>query len=239
MIHHGNTRTLIPNQVPAGRLPADPNRTFDQTERTSTAYLAARFRSELAGVDVSGTLGLRAINVRRELNGKSRIGDTVSDIKLNTSESNLLPNLSALLVWTDSLQSHVSIGKTITRPDFASLNPALALTPPTVNAPGYGSSGNPNLKPTESINTDATFEYYFAKNGFLQLALFDRRIDGYLQNFQQDEVIDGKSYRVSRPQNSGKGSLRGAAGGQNEARNHAFKHSVWPHFLRLSLQTPA
>ena len=196
--------------VPAGRLPADPNRGFAQNERTATAYGAARFSGELGGVDVHGNLGVRLVRVERELRGKSRIGETVSDINVETAETNVLPNLSAVAAWTPSLQSHFSVGKTITRPDFSSLNPALALTPPTVNAPGYGGSGNPRLKPTESINTDLTLEYYFEKNGFMQLALFDRRIDGYLQNFQQEETIDGKLYRVSRPQNSGKGVLRGA-----------------------------
>lgn len=196
--------------VGPGRFPADPNRTFDQTERTVTAYLAARFSGELAGVDVRGNLGARVINVKRELGGKSRIGDNVTDINVNTAETNVLPNLSVVLGWSPKIQSHLSIGKTITRPEFAALNPALSLTPPTVNAPGYGGSGNPNLKPTESINSDATIEYFFEKNGFVQLALFDRKIDGYLQNFQQDEVINGLTYRVSRPQNSGKGALRGA-----------------------------
>ncbi|MES3021458.1 MAG: TonB-dependent receptor [Pseudomonadota bacterium] len=193
-----------------GRLAADPNRSFDQTERTSSAYLAARLRTELAGIDIKANLGARVINVKRELNGKSQIGNVVSDIKLKTSETNVLPNLSAVVGWRDNVQSHFSIGKTISRPDFASLNPALSLTPPTVNAPGSGGSGNPELKPIESINADATLEYYFAKNGFLQLALFNRRIDGYLINIRNDEVIDGLTYRIDRPQNSAKGLLRGA-----------------------------
>ena len=41
------------------------------------------------------------------------------------------------------------------------------------------------------------------------MALFHRDIDGYLQNFTQDESIGGTTYRVTRPQNSGKGTLRG------------------------------
>jgi TonB-dependent receptor len=90
------------------------------------------------------------------------------------------------------------------------MNPALSLIPPTVNAPGSGNAGNPYLEPTRSTNLDATLEYYFPKNGFAQVALFHRDIDGYLQNFTQDESIGGSTYRVSRPQNSGKGKLKGA-----------------------------
>ena len=40
--------------------------------------------------------------------------------------------------------------------------------------------------------------------------MFHRDIDGYEQSFTRDEVIDGQVYRVTRPQNSGKGRLRGA-----------------------------
>jgi TonB-dependent receptor len=194
----------------AGRVADDPARLFEQRERTGTLHLAARFETDIGPVDVSGNIGARVVRVNRSLKGKNRIGDVISEVDLSTSETNVLPNLSAVVGWSKQLQSHLSIGKTLTRPDFAALNPALSLIPPTVNAPGTGSSGNPYLKPTESINTDATLEYYFAKNGFAQLAVFHRDIDGYLQSFEQTETIDGQNYRINRPQNSGKGKLKGA-----------------------------
>jgi len=31
--------------------------------------------------------------------------------------------------WAENLQSHLSVGKTITRPDFGALNPALSQEP--------------------------------------------------------------------------------------------------------------
>ncbi len=196
--------------APAGRVQEDPNRQFDQNETTSTIYLNGRWQTELMGIDVSGQAGARVVRVQRDLKGKSRIGNVVSDIDLSTSETNVLPNFSAVVGWTGKLQSHLSVGKMITRPEFQRLNPALSLIPPTVNAPGTGSAGNPDLKPTESINTDATLEYYFEKNGYAQIALFHRDIDGYLQNFEVPETINGQNYRITRPRNSGQGSLKGA-----------------------------
>ncbi|WP_162252952.1 MULTISPECIES: TonB-dependent receptor [unclassified Massilia] len=193
-----------------GRVPDDPTRTFEQREGTNTVYLAARWKTKAGGVDLSGTVGGRYVHVARNLNGNSRIGDVVTPIAVNSTENNFLPSFAAVVGWRENLQSHLAVGKTITRPDFASLNPALSLIPPTVNAPGTGSSGNPNLRPTRSVNTDATLEYYFPKNGYAQIALFHRDIDGYLQNMESSEVINGQNYRVTRPQNSGKGTLRGA-----------------------------
>ena len=159
---------------------------------------------------MTGNVGGRLVKVDRKLEGNRRIGDVVTPISEDSDETNFLPNVSAVVNWTDRLQSHLSVGKTITRPEFSQLNPALSLIPPTVNAPGTGSAGNPELAPTESINTDATLEYYFRDNGYAQIALFHRDIDGYLQNFEQQESINGVNYRVTRPQNSGKGKLRGA-----------------------------
>ncbi|WP_312511719.1 TonB-dependent receptor [Massilia sp.] len=196
--------------VGAGRIPDDPARLFDQRERSATLYLAGRYKTEIAGVEVSGEAGARVIRLNRKLRGQSRIGDQVSDVDLSTHETNFLPSASAVVAWTDAWQSHLSVGKTITRPDFGQLNPALSLITPTVNAPGSGGAGNPELDPTKSTNIDATLEYYFQKNGYAQVALFHRDIDGYLQSFTQDEVIDGQTYRVTRPQNSGKGTLKGA-----------------------------
>jgi TonB-dependent receptor len=193
----------------AGRVAEDPLRTFDQKETTSTLYAAARWKAKAGGVDVSGTAGARVVHVSRDLKGNSRIGDVVTPIDSSASENNVLPSAAAVIGWRDNLQSHLSVGKTITRPDFASLNPALSLIPPTVNAPGSGSSGNPGLRPTKSVNSDATLEYYFPNNGYAQVALFHRDIDGYLQNMESSEVIGGQTYRVTRPQNSGKGKLRG------------------------------
>jgi TonB-dependent receptor len=196
--------------APNGRVPDDPTRLFEQRERSATLYLSGRWKTTIAGIEVNGEAGARVVRLNRKLRGQNRIGDVVTNVDLSASETNVLPSATAIVSWTDALQSHFTAGKTITRPGFRELNPALSLIPPTVNAPGTGGAGNPYLEPTESTNLDATLEYYFAKNGFAQVALFHRDIDGYLQSFTQDEVINGQTYRVSRPQNSGKGKLKGA-----------------------------
>ena len=213
---------------PSGRVPDDPTRLFDQKERNATFYLSGRWEAEFAGVKVSGEAGARVLKDKRRLRGQNRIGDVVTDVSLSTSETNVLPSISAIVNWNDQWQSHLSAGKTLTRPGFRELNPALSLVPPTVNAPGSGNAGNPYLEPTRSKNLDATLEYYFAKNGYAQIALFHRDIDGYLQNFTLDESIDGVTYRVTRPQNSGKGTLRGVElGGQ---KFFDFLPGIWSDF---------
>lgn len=207
--------------APAGRLAEDPNRQFDQTERSIGLYGMLRYGGQFSSIDVRGTAGLRFIRTDRTLSGKNRFGEIrdaagnlisperIEPFTLKTADNDALPNLSAVVGWTQALQSHFNVGKTIRRPDFTQLNPAIAATPATINRPGSAGAGNPNLKPVESINTDATIEYYFPKNGYVQLAAFHRDIDGYIQTFTQLETIDGQAYDVSRPNNSGKGKLKG------------------------------
>ena len=208
--------------APAGRAPADPLRSFSQRERTTTAYLQGKFGFEVGDISFVGNGGVRLVRVDRRLQGTLNTAspvpnrpDVQSPLDMKTAETNVLPSIGLVANWTDNLQSHFSAGKTITRPAFGDLNPALALTAATVNVPGSGGAGNPDLKPTESTSLDATLEYYFTKNGYVQAAAFDRRIDGYLQRFTQLETIGGQNYYVTRPQNSGKGRLRGVElGGQ-------------------------
>jgi iron complex outermembrane recepter protein len=195
--------------APSGRLPEDPNRLFDQTERSAAVHGLVRFAGDLGSVDVRGAVGVRVIRTDRKLRGKNRFGDVITPFDISTSDTDVLPNVSAVVGWTDRLQSHFNVGKTIRRPDFAQLNPSISATPPTINRPGSASAGNPLLEPVESISTDATIEYYFQKNGYVQLAAFHRDVKGYLQTFQTREVIDGQQYDVNRPNNSGKGTLQG------------------------------
>lgn len=214
--------------VPAGRVPDDPNRVFEQRERATAAYVSARWQTTLGGLDVSGDAGVRVIHVKRKLEGTSRVGDVIAPVDLSTSENNYLPSISALVGWRDNLQSHFSAGKTLTRPDFLRLNPALSLIPPTVNAPGTGNAGNASLAPTKSTNLDATLEYYFKGNGYAQVALFHRKFTGYLQNYTQDESVNGELYRVTRPQNSGEGSLKGLEFGTQKFFD--FLPGLWSGF---------
>ncbi|MGZ5198396.1 MAG: TonB-dependent receptor [Telluria sp.] len=195
--------------LPAGRLADDPNRLFKQTENVLSGYGMANYRFDIGSVGVSGLAGVRVSRVQRDLTGKNRIGNTITNIDLSTSHTDVLPSISAKVDWAENWMSHLGFGKTLTRPDFASLNPALSLTPPTINRPGFGSAGNPLLKPVESKNIDATIERYFDNNGYVSAAYFDRRLDGYLQPFSQVENIDGLNYTVTRPQNAGKGKLHG------------------------------
>jgi iron complex outermembrane receptor protein len=109
----------------------------------------------------------------------------------------------------------------MTRPQLGNLSPGGTIaTTGTLSV----TSGNPLLKPFRAKTFDASFEYYFQKNAFLGLGLFQKNIDTYIQtlrtnvpfkdtglpmsllpaNFTGDEV-----FQVSAPVNTEGGKLKG------------------------------
>jgi iron complex outermembrane receptor protein len=93
---------------------------------------------------------------------------------------------------------------------------------------GHRLGRQPEPASDASKNIDATLEYYFPKNGYAQIALFHRDIDGYLQNMESNETIGGLNYRVTRPQNSGSGTLKGAELGIQKFFD--FLPGIWSNF---------
>ncbi|MFG6468434.1 TonB-dependent receptor [Roseateles sp. BYS87W] len=205
-----------------GRLAEDPNRMFKQKEDTVTLHGAGRFVTALGGVELSGVAGLRVVHLKRNLKGINQTGaytdasgvahaETFTPFDIDTAETNVLPSVNLRIDWGDNWVSRVAAGKTISRPNFGDLNPALALTPANPpNVPvGHGGSGNPDLKPVKSQSLDFSLEYYFARNGFVQGAAFYRKIDGYVYGLTRRETINGAPSDIGRPFNAGKGNLKG------------------------------
>jgi len=120
------------------------------------------------------------------------------------------------LKLTDALLLRGSFTKTVTRPDYASLNPAVSLTSPGPTIQGSGSGGNPNLDPIRSTNYDLALEYYPSKSTQLTFAGFYRAIDGYIQNYAGEEVIGGNSYSITRPRSTHGGTLQGVEAGYQQ-----------------------
>ncbi|HSC28087.1 MAG TPA: TonB-dependent receptor [Vicinamibacterales bacterium] len=117
------------------------------------------------------------------------------------------PNLTIRAAWTNTLG----------RPAYASLAPIRALDE-IEDEPGVFvgslSTGNPDLKPYESMNFDLSIEYYL-KSGLLSVAPFYKRIDNpiYGRSFTETNyVYDDRLYErfaISQPENGKDGRIAG------------------------------
>ncbi|UNK42243.1 TonB-dependent receptor [Luteimonas sp. S4-F44] len=191
------------------RPPANPAVQFDNREDNHAAYLQANYGFAIGTIPVDGRIGVRHVRLESELNGTSLVDGVETPVQTTRARNEWLPSFSANLSLREDLMLRLSHSQSITLPRFADLNPQLALFESTDTLPARGSGGNPDLAPVESKNLDASLEWYFQDNALLSLAAFHRDVDGYVQNYAEDETIDGTTYQITRPRNTGSGSLRG------------------------------
>lgn len=90
----------------------------------------------------------------------------------SSSYSMFLPSLNLNYAINEEMIGRFAISKTMARPRFDSLNPAVSLNEAIWDPVGRGSLGNTNLVPLESKNLDLSFEWYFNETGILSTTFF-------------------------------------------------------------------
>lgn len=191
-------------------------RFFDIKENSYAAYAQGSF--ELGRFD--GQLGVRVVKTDTRSNAFRAVRNSVEPVEIISHSTDVLPNIALRYKLTDSLFLRGSASKTITRPSFAQLNPALTLTPPVPGQQpfGRGNSGNAELQPVKSDNFDVALEWYINRSSSITATFFHRKVSGFIQsvtsNFEIDYLgPDNGTYQISRPENSGSGKLTGVEGG--------------------------
>jgi TonB-dependent receptor len=202
------------NDPVTGKRRIDPGMFFSDVEKTLAGYVQSKIGGDLGSVPWSGVVGLRLVRTEQTLGGNNV--DTATSVLRYTPTSkknssvDLLPSVNLRFNLRPDLVGRLSLGRTVTRPDFAQLNPGVSLSTVVSNTTFLsGSGGNPALKPVTSDSLDASLEWYFAADGFLTAAYFHRNIDGYVETTSANEVINGTTYIMTRPSNSGKDKLDG------------------------------
>lgn len=200
--------TLRPIFGLSGEPGFNPTLSFTDTEKTYSAYVQANYKIENDGKPMEGLIGFRAVRTNEKLIGNRVDGSPVNN---DSSQTDILPVFNGRMKLDEHLYFRFSAGRTITRPEFAALNPVVSLFGATTTggALGTGSGGNPDLKTVKSDNYDVSLEHYFGKTSFMSLTGFYRKIDGYIENATATETIGGTSYIVTRPRNTGSGKLQG------------------------------
>ncbi len=195
-----------------GRPPEDPGFnpaiSFTDEEKTYAGYVQFGYSTNLAGRPLEGLVGARIVRTEQELTGYR--GTDGSPLNQDKEETDVLPMLNARLALRDELFLRFAAGRSVTRPNFADLNPVVNLNAPTTTgASGTGSGGNPDLETVKSNNFDLSLEYYFARSSYVAITGFYRKIEGYVESYAELETINGQPYTITRPRNTGKGELQG------------------------------
>lgn len=199
--------------------PADPTQSFDDREVSYSLYGKMNFFATPGSLPLIGNFGLRLIETQSTMKGNSLIVSTPNQInytfdyvaaETDKNDLELLPSLNTRLQLNDNLFLRFAMSRTVTRPQFAQLDPGLSLSASTATLLGSGSSGNPHLSPEKSDNVDLSLEDYFGHQNSLSGALFYRRVNGYIQSAIAPESIAGITYQVTLPTNAPAGHIDGA-----------------------------
>jgi hypothetical protein len=132
---------------------------------------------------------------------------------VSSSYDHILPALDFSIDLTDKLKGRVSYGKTIARPDFASLFSAVSIGSNNPNRPTYlggipnATSGNPGLLPLVSDNFDVSLEWYFARSSYVSVGFFDKRVKNFVGTGQDTQQLFG----LRDPSSGTAGTRSGAA----------------------------
>lgn len=211
---------------------ANPSRFALDSGTTQTDSLASDYEAAedvvaayaMVSVDLSKTMNLLA-GVRYEATQSSygayerNSSGVYRWITGGKDYDNLMPGLH--FNWRPDAKWAIRAAwtNTISRPNYADLAPrrtidAIADTQGGTFT-GTISSGNPQLKPYESMNFDASVEYYLSNSGIASVGLFHKEIDNPVysqQIFQTNVTVDGVSYSqltTTGPQNADSGKITG------------------------------
>ncbi|MDY7540398.1 TonB-dependent receptor [Undibacterium sp. 5I1] len=188
----------------------DPGSMFQDSEKSYAFYGKTNVGFDLGSVPVSGVIGVRIVKTDEELQGNNLLTDgSYVATQKSSSSTDVLPSMSFKFNLRPDLIARLAAGKTITRPDFAQLNPGAAYVTAGVTVNPTATGGNPDLKPVTGRNFDAALEWYFAPAGSLSAAVFQHYFDGYILNKTQAETFAGTVYQVTRPYNTDSGQLQG------------------------------
>ncbi len=205
---------------PAGDPPFDLAQQFSDIEKTSALYGQLQYRFGLGGIDVTGLIGARVIHTDSTLGGFARpinpnTGATIPNAPLAPVSSQqddfqVLPTATLKAQLTEELVFRLAASETISRPEFAQLNPAVTLSlAGNTGGVNRGSGGNPELQPIQSKNFDATLEWYFSRTGLLAVQGFYRDVSGFINSVTSEEINGGQTFFITRPRNAGGGTLKG------------------------------
>lgn len=188
-IPNGNTMSwLVPDYAAAdalfdfGSFPMSiiPSRGNNRTveEESRGAFVQADFNTQWGAMPVRGNVGVRYIQTDQSSTGYQTVAGAPVLVEASRDYDDLLPAMNIVFEPTPEFLIRVGAAEVMTRPGLGSLTPGGSVSVSGNNR--TVSSGNPELDPTRGTAYDLAFEWYFAPEALLSLAIFHKEIDSFV-----------------------------------------------------------
>jgi TonB-dependent receptor len=146
-------------------------------EEDTGAHVQLDFETQLFGLPFRGDIGLRYVETDLSTRGVQAVGDEQFTVTVDHKYDDTLPAVNLVLEPADSFLIRASYSEVMSRPNLGNLTPGGTINgfavPPTVTF------GNPFLEPFRADAYDVSFEWYFAEEALLALALFSKDIESF------------------------------------------------------------
>jgi TonB-dependent receptor len=192
-------------------------------EKTVEGYAKLNFGSDLGGVPIKGSIGLRIEHVVTRSIGFEQeqvppppplpplpLITVLNPIDVSNRYTEVLPSLNLTAYLTDKqlLRFGASIG--ISRPPLEALVTGFVLNPVVAGQPNTGGGGNPFLKPYKAKQIDLSYENYFGPESLFAVALYYKHLDTFIGASSSLQTINGIQYIISGVNNGKGGDVGGA-----------------------------
>jgi iron complex outermembrane receptor protein len=173
------------SQFPLGIEPALGNN-YNIEEEDIGGYVQADFKTEVAGRPLRANLGLRYVETKQTSSGYAANIGTPLLTTVERTYDDTLPSLNVALDVTDTFVIRAAAAKVMVRPNGGGGATGLGILAPGASAAINGANkvltvGNPLLDPYRAKAYDLSFEWYFAEDALLSLALFKKDIASFVQ----------------------------------------------------------
>lgn len=154
------------------------NRAVEENDKS--VFLMGDFNNTVAGYRVRGNFGARYVQTEQIATGYQAAGGG-TPVTVRNTYNDFLPSANIAINVSRDFIARFAAAKVMARPQLGNLNPG-----GTISTTGTLSvtSGNPLLQPFRADTFDSNFEWYFGKNAFLGLGLFQKNINTYIQSIR-------------------------------------------------------
>lgn len=196
-------------------------------EDINAAYVQANFESDV----LRGNFGVRYVHTSTNSAGyvcnPGAPCNAQADWTWQTTKSsydNFLPSLNVVANVQENLLFRFAAAKVMARPNYADMTNYFWLSDQILT----GGGGNPDLKPYESNNFNASLEWYFSPKAILSGEVFFKDISNYILQSTAPEDYFNQSqgtvttYQISRPHNAGSADVKGFALAYQQSLPYGF-----------------
>jgi iron complex outermembrane recepter protein len=196
---------------PPGSLRRNQQRDFFITEKVLSGYLMLDGDTEIAGIPTRINVGARISQTDFSVDTYTTQGVTVGALRTDKNKyTDVLPSANVTFNLTDDFLLRFSSSKTLQRAGLQDLAPSTFVDPTNRTS----TSGNANLLPPTSVNSDLSFEWYFAEGSLLSGAVFYKNVKDFIATNTTQAIIPGfeslGEVRITRPDNIASAKAKGA-----------------------------